>query len=43
MKILYSSLINEDGYLSEDYSKDGLNLNEEGYGVVTKELSKYIS
>ncbi len=40
---LYSSLINEDGYLSEEYSKDGLNLNEEGYSVVTKEISKYIS
>ena len=40
---LYSLLINEDGYLNEEYSKDGLNLNEEGYSVVTKEISKYIS
>ena len=39
---LYSSLIDEDGYLNEEYSKDGLNLNEEGYSVVTTELSKYI-
>ena len=38
---LYSLLINEEGYLSEEYSKDGLNLNEEGYSVVTTTLSEF--
>lgn len=39
---LYSLLVNDEGYLNEEYSKDGLNLNEEGYSVVTTALSEYI-
>ena len=38
---LYSLLIDEEGYLKEEYSKDGLNLNEEGYSVVTTTLSEF--
>ena len=38
---LYSLLIDEEGYLKEEYSKDGLNLNEEGYSVVTMTLSEF--
>ena len=38
---LYSLLIDEEGYLKEEYSKDGLNLNEEGYSIVTMTLSEF--
>ena len=39
---IYSLLVNEDGKYNMDYTNDGLHPNEEGYKVVTKELTKYM-
>lgn len=36
-------LVDEDGLLKEDYTDDGLHLNEEGYEVVSKTLEKYLN
>lgn len=39
---LYDLLLNEDGQLASEYTKDGLHLSEQGYEVVTKEIMKYL-
>lgn len=39
---LYSKLADDEGNLKLDYTKEGLHLSDEGYEVVTEELSKYI-
>ena len=39
---LYSKLADDEGNLKLDYTKEGLHLSDEGYEVVTKEISKYI-
>lgn len=39
---LYSKLVDHDDILSDDYSNDGLHLNDEGYEVVTSEIKKYL-
>ena len=39
---LYHELIDEEGNINIDYTKEGLHLNDEGYKVVTKSLKKYI-
>ena len=36
-------LVDEDGLLKEDYTDDGLHLNDEGYEVVSKTLEKYLN
>ena len=35
-------LIDDDGLLNEDYTADGLHLNDEGYEVVTEEIMEYL-
>ena len=35
-------LVDEDSLLNEDYTDDGLHLNDEGYEVVSKALTKYL-
>ena len=39
----YDELLDDDGNLKKDYSKDGLHLSSEGYEVVTKTLGKYLN
>ena len=39
---LYSRLADDEGNLKLDYTKEGLHLSDEGYKVVTEEISKYI-
>ena len=39
----YDELLDEDGNLKKNYSKDGLHLSSEGYEVVTKTLEKYLN
>ena len=39
---MYSDLIDEEGNLDIDYTKEGLHLSDEGYKVVTKKLKKYL-
>ncbi len=39
---LYSKLVDDEGNLKLDYTKEGLHLSDEGYKVVTEEISKYI-
>ena len=39
---LYSKLADDEGNLKLDYTKEGLHLSDEGYKVVTEEISKYI-
>ena len=39
---LYSKLVNDEGNLKLDYTKEGLHLSDDGYKVVTEEISKYI-
>lgn len=39
---MYSKLIDDDGNLKLDYTKEGLHLSDDGYKVVTEEISKYI-
>ena len=39
---VHTELVGKDGNLKEDYSKDGLHLNNKGYDVVTEELMKYL-
>lgn len=39
---VYSLLIDEDGNLNEEYTEDGLHLNDKGYEVVTNCLQPYI-
>lgn len=38
----YSLLVNEDGYIKKEYSKDYLHLNREGYNLLNKELTNFI-
>lgn len=40
---VFKSLVDEDGTLNEDYTKDGLHLNDKGYTVVTKTMKSYLS
>ena len=39
---LYSKLIDEDGNLKLEYTREGLHISDEGYKFITKELEKYI-
>lgn len=39
---IYSELVDEDGNLNEEYTKEGLHLNDLGYLKVTEILNKYI-
>ena len=39
---LYSKLIDEDGNLKLDYTREGLHISDEGYEFLTKELKKYL-
>ena len=39
---LYSKLVDDEGNLKLDYTKEGLHLSDDGYKVVTEEISKYI-
>jgi len=39
---LYSKLVDEEDNLNEDYTEDGLHLNDDGYKIVTQELKKYM-
>ena len=39
---LYDELVDEDGNLNIDYTKDGLHMSEEGYEIITKKLKKYL-
>lgn len=39
---LYDKLIDEEGNLKLEYTKEGLHLTDKGYEVVTEELNKYI-
>lgn len=40
---LHSKLVDEDGNLKLEYTKEGLHISEEGYEVITEELKKYIN
>ena len=40
---MYDKLIDEDGNMKLEYTREGLHLSDDGYKVVTKELSKYIN
>ena len=39
---LYTLLVDDDGNLSENYTKDGLHMSEEGYEAITDKLHEYI-
>ncbi len=39
---MYKELLDEEGKLNIDYTRDGLHMNEEGYKKVTKILKEYI-
>lgn len=39
---LYSKLIDKEGNLKIEYTKEGLHISDEGYEFITKELEKYI-
>lgn len=39
---LYSKLIDDEGNLKLDYTKEGLHLNDNGYKVITRVIKKYI-
>ena len=39
---LYDELVDKDGNLNIDYTKDGLHMSEEGYEIITKKLKKYL-
>lgn len=39
---IYNSLTNDDGNLSNEYSDDGLHLNDKGYEVVTAKIKEYL-
>lgn len=39
---LYNELIDEDGNLKEEYTKEGLHMSDEGYEVITTILKKYM-
>lgn len=39
---LYDELVDKDGNLNIDYTKDGLHMSEGGYEVITKKLKKYL-
>ena len=39
---IYSKLVDDNGLLNKDYTIDGLHINDEGYGIITTELLKYI-
>ena len=40
---IYDKLVDDKGLLNEDYTTDGLHLNDNGYEVITKELKKYLN
>lgn len=40
---VFKSLVDDNGNLDEDYTKDGLHLNDKGYTVVTKILKNHLS
>ena len=40
---MYDELVDEDGDLSLDYTKEGLHLSDEGYEKVTFVLKKYFN
>ena len=40
---IYDKLVDDEGLLNADYTTDGLNINENGYEVITKELKKYLN
>lgn len=39
---MYDKLVDEDGLLNYDYTRDGLHINSVGYEVITEVLNKYI-
>ena len=39
---MYSKLLDDNGNLNIDYTKEGLHLVDEGYDVVNKEINKYL-
>ena len=39
---LYDKLIDKEGNLKLEYTKEGLHMSDEGYQVITKELKKYL-
>lgn len=39
---LYDKLVDKEGNLNIDYTKEGLHITDEGYKVITKELESYI-
>ena len=40
---IYDKLVDDEGLLNEEYTTDGLHINENGYEVITKELKKYLN
>lgn len=40
---IYNKLVDDEGLLNEDYTTDGLHINEDGYKIITKELEKYLN
>lgn len=40
---IYDKLVDNEGLLNEDYTTDGLHINDNGYDVITKELKKYLN
>ena len=39
---LYNELIDEDGNLKEEYTKEGLHMSDEGYEAITEKLKQYM-
>ena len=39
---MYDLLVDDDGNLDDDYTKDGLHLDSDGYEVVTEEIMKIL-
>lgn len=39
---LYDKMVDEDGDLKLEYTREGLHMSDEGYQVITKELKKYL-
>lgn len=39
---LYDKMLDEDGNLNLEYTREGLHMSDEGYQVITKELKKYL-
>ena len=40
---IYNKLVDDEGLLNEDYTTEGLHINEDGYKIITKELEKYLN